>query len=299
VRGVVLCEVIAAIKEVPQDAGAGKTRATEEVLREYPHAVTQIVGDDLRAFHPAYEHLLTNAPALMPDATAQASGAWVRMSIDYALENRHSIIVEGTFRRPDVTMSEARHFHDAGFSTHVVALAVPAPVSRLSTLQRYADGIRQSGQARWTPLEAHEAGFEGTPRTVAAAEHSLTSTASASTPVPVPRSSTSGGQRPDSPARHPRSRSGDSLRWAPRPRSFGSAISTTTSPTSETEANSTRACCRCSANSRSTPATSSPPLIPTREAAAAATQPDSSLSNAKRKTRNTATRAVRPGPPQR
>lgn len=152
--------------------GAGKTRATEEVLREYSQTVTEIVGDDLRAYHPAYRQLLRESPALMPDATAQASGAWVRMAIDHALEHRHSIIVEGTFRRPELTLGEAHRFHEAGFSTHLVALAVPAPVSRLSTFQRYVDGVRESGQARWTPLKAHEAGFEGTPHTVADAEQS-------------------------------------------------------------------------------------------------------------------------------
>ncbi len=150
--------------------GAGKTRATDEVLRVYPERVVNIVGDDLRAYHPAYRELQREAPALMPDATAQASGAWVRMSIDYALENRISVAVEGTFRRPEVTLSEATRFHAAGFRTHLVALSVPAAVSRLSTLDRYVTDHRESGQARWTPLEAHEAGYEGTPRTVAAAE---------------------------------------------------------------------------------------------------------------------------------
>jgi UDP-N-acetylglucosamine kinase len=142
----------------------------DEVLRSYPERIVAIVGDDLRGFHPAYEDLMDAAPASMPDATAQASGAWVRMAIDYALEHRISVAVEGTFRRPELTLGEAERFHAAGFHTHLVALSVPAAVSRLSTLARYVTDHRESGHARWTPLDAHDAGYAGTPRTVAAAE---------------------------------------------------------------------------------------------------------------------------------
>lgn len=151
--------------------GAGKTRATNEIRAQCRGSdITAIVGDDFRSLHPAYARLVSEAPALMPDATAPAAGAWVRMGIDLALETRSSILVEGTFRRPEVTLGEADRFKAAGYQTHLIALSVPASLSRLSTLGRYVEDHRRSGEARWTPLEGHDAGYAGTPATVAAAE---------------------------------------------------------------------------------------------------------------------------------
>ncbi|CAD6016141.1 zeta toxin family protein [Agreia sp. COWG] len=153
-------------------SGSGKTKALQSIVAATPGDPVAIVGDDLRAFHPAYARLLEDAPTEMPDATAQASGAWVRMSIDYARDHKVSVVIEGTFRNPDVTILEAARFHEAGYRTHVVALAVPGAVSRLSTLDRFVADARVGRDARWTPLEGHQRGYEGTPRTVAAAEQS-------------------------------------------------------------------------------------------------------------------------------
>ena len=53
------------------------------------------VGDGLRPFHDGFEMLACDPPWLMPNATAQACGAWVRRGIDHALEHRCSLLLEG------------------------------------------------------------------------------------------------------------------------------------------------------------------------------------------------------------
>lgn len=150
--------------------GAGKSRAMNEVRESYPgRHFAEIVGDDLRLFHPDYQRFLDTDPAHMPDITAQASGAWVRMSIEYARQQGLDVIIEGTFRNPALPITEAERFKVAGFDTRVVALAVPEVVSRASTLDRFVEGMRSEGFARWTPLEAHELGWAGVPQAVLAA----------------------------------------------------------------------------------------------------------------------------------
>lgn len=158
--------------------GAGKTMGLQRARGLHPGTdFVPIVGDDLRAYHPAYLRLLSNAdPALMPSATAQASAAWVRRSIVHAREHRYSVIVEGTFRDPATTLSTARAFAEAGHHVHLVALAVPAAVSKLSCLERYYRDVdpKQNPDpatrvARWTPMAAHDAGYVGVPLTLAAA----------------------------------------------------------------------------------------------------------------------------------
>jgi len=150
--------------------GAGKTAAQLHVRALNPGvSLVPIVGDDLRRHHPDYDRLLETDPLSMPTATAGASAAWVEASLEYAKQNRYSVLVEGTFRRPEVTLGTAAAFHEAGFRTHVIALAVPAWESRLSTLERFVADHVAGRAARWTPVEAHDAGVVGTPKTLVAA----------------------------------------------------------------------------------------------------------------------------------
>lgn len=146
---------------------AGKSQAMAAV--EQRHAGRDLVpltGDELRAFHPRYEELLLEHPLLFPNATAQASGAWVRMSIDYAREHRFGLVIEGVFRVPEMTVSTAEEFAAAGYQVEVVGLGVRAERSRLDSLHRYLEA------GRWTPPAAHDGAYRMMPETIAAAEAS-------------------------------------------------------------------------------------------------------------------------------
>lgn len=148
--------------------GAGKTRAGRDAIAVSGQLVTSIIGDDLRAFHPAYSHLLKQAPADMPAATAQASGAWVERSIEFAAGNRISAMVEGTFRNLDTTLSTARLFKERGFQIQAVVVAVSPEVSRASIAGRYVADARRYETARFTPLKAHDDAYRALPLTIAA-----------------------------------------------------------------------------------------------------------------------------------
>jgi hypothetical protein len=149
---------------------AGKTRAQEAVMAANPDAqLVPVTGDDLREYHPDYPRLAEQDPLAMPAATAPVSSGLIRLALDHALANRFSVLLEGTFRDPDMVMGTAARFARAGYRVEVVAVATPAPVSRLSAEQRSLGG--SGGRfGRWTPPEAHEAGLAGSPRVVAALE---------------------------------------------------------------------------------------------------------------------------------
>lgn len=148
--------------------GAGKSRVNVTVMSEHPEPVVAIIGDDLRIFHPSYADLVQGDPSVMPDATAQASGQWVERSIAYAAENGISVLVEGTFRRPEVTLSTAHRFKERGFRVQVVLLAVSPEVSRLSIARRYLRDVETSGHGRFTSLAAHDAAYDAMPDTIKA-----------------------------------------------------------------------------------------------------------------------------------
>lgn len=150
--------------------GAGKTAGQLHVRRLYPdRSITPIIGDDLRRFHRDYDRLMEQDPLRMPEATAPASAAWVEACLEHARVERFHTLVEGTFRRPEVTLGTVREFRAAGYRTHLVAVAVPPWESRLSTLERFVVDHAAGRAARWTPLAAHDAGVRGTRATLRAA----------------------------------------------------------------------------------------------------------------------------------
>lgn len=66
--------------------GAGKTRATHLVRVSGLHdgPLLPVNGDDLRQYHPDYDRLCDEEPLAMPERTAKASAAWIRMTMEYA-----------------------------------------------------------------------------------------------------------------------------------------------------------------------------------------------------------------------
>lgn len=147
---------------------AGKTRAQAAIRAESPELVS-ITGDDLRRYHPGYRQLVADDPLRMPEATAPTSAGLIRLALDHAIEHRYPVLLEGTFRDPAMVTGTAERFAQTGYRVEVVAVATPAPVSRLAAEQRFL-GARNALSARWTPPEAHESALAASPEVVAALE---------------------------------------------------------------------------------------------------------------------------------
>lgn len=145
--------------------GAGKSRVVAMAAADHQGSV-EINGDDLRKYHPAYDQLMETAPLKMPEVTAEASGRWVGMSAEYLRDQRTGVVLETTMRQVDVVSKTASEFKAAGYSIEARCLAVPAAVSRLGTVQRYAEQIRHAGAGRWTATTAHDAAVAAMPETV-------------------------------------------------------------------------------------------------------------------------------------
>ncbi|GAA0925023.1 zeta toxin family protein [Streptomyces thermoalcalitolerans] len=146
---------------------AGKTQAMKAARQRYAdRQLVPLTGDKLRPYHPRHEEILENEPWLFPNATGQASGAWVRMSIEYARDHRYSLMLEGVFRDPAMTLATAEEFAGLGYRVEVVGLGVRAERSRLDSLNRFLEG------GRWTPPDLHDLAYRMMPETIAAAEAS-------------------------------------------------------------------------------------------------------------------------------
>ena len=109
----------------------------------------------------------------MPAATAELSGWLVDRTLAHAAEHHYSTVVEGTLRRPATTLNTIRQFAEQGASTHLVVLGVSPFDSWSGCIDRYLTMLESGRAARWTPLEAHDAGLAGTPDTLTAAASDL------------------------------------------------------------------------------------------------------------------------------
>ena len=143
--------------------GSGKSRASARLLAEYDGMVA-LSGDDLRIFHPQFRKLINDDPEHAGRTLAEVTRPWVRSAIQDALENRHSLLLEGTFGDPEITLVTADRFRQAGFQVRIVALASPRVLSVITVASRYLRDLKMEAPTRFTRLSAHDRGYDGTAR---------------------------------------------------------------------------------------------------------------------------------------
>jgi len=146
--------------------GAGKSTAVAAFAQTRDDPLTQVVGDDLRQVHPAYDELMRTSPGLMPAATAQAAAEWVAMALATAAERRWNVVWETTFRSPEALARDILRFTTAGYRVGVTALAVPRPVSMRSTVERYLAMVETFGVGRTVPVKAHDDAYHAAATTL-------------------------------------------------------------------------------------------------------------------------------------
>jgi|GEM_PF-3161094 len=146
---------------------AGKSVAQSRIDRWYGRSFLAVDSDELRQHHPRFEHIAATDPVRLPVLVNQAASEWTRRLIGYAREHHIDTIVENTFHNPDTIVDSATQFRQAGYHTHVVALAVPPEVSRLAMVDRFTTS-HQAGDlaARWTTRTAHDKAATGVVDTV-------------------------------------------------------------------------------------------------------------------------------------
>jgi len=148
--------------------GAGKSAAVDDAISEFAGkgGCAQIIGDDLRSYHPRYESLLTQDDKTAAFFTDRDTGRWVEKSIEYAIKHRLNVVIEGTMRDSDKVVSTLKALRDAGYQVEARALAVNSKLSQQGILQRYEAQKKDRGTGRMTTAQAHDAAYRGLPSTL-------------------------------------------------------------------------------------------------------------------------------------
>jgi hypothetical protein len=108
----------------------------------------------------------------MPNITRPAARWWQDRAATYLQAGRYHTLLEGGFRDPTRVLATAERFADAGYQVRICALAVPAALSRLGIIERYARQIEVAGTGRWTTAASHDADYTGTIRVLRLAQAS-------------------------------------------------------------------------------------------------------------------------------
>lgn len=148
--------------------GAGKSAAVAAAVEDLAGkgGCVQIIGDDFRSYHPAYQPLMQSDDKTAAFYTDRDTGQWVEKSIEYAKTSRVNLVIEGTMRDPDKVAQTMTTLRAAGYQIHAQALAVNERFSQQGILQRYEGQKQDRGTGRMTTHQAHMAAYRGMPHTL-------------------------------------------------------------------------------------------------------------------------------------
>jgi len=153
--------------------GAGKSAAVDEAMNGLNQrgGAVQIIGDDLRNYHPKYAWLMETDDKTAAFYTDRDTGRWVEKAIAEAKARRVNIVIEGTMRDSDKVADTMGSLRAVGYEIDARALAVNARLSEQGILQRYEHQKADRGVGRMTTPEAHKAAYEAMPATLERIEH--------------------------------------------------------------------------------------------------------------------------------
>lgn len=148
--------------------GAGKSASLEAAVDELQirGGAAQIIGDDLRNYHPRYAELLSRDDKTAAFYTDRDSGRWVEKAIQHAKEQRVNLVIEGTMRDGAKVAETMTSLRAAGYEIDARALAVNERLSWQGVLQRYEAQRADRGSGRMTAPHSHRDAYEGMPLTL-------------------------------------------------------------------------------------------------------------------------------------
>jgi UDP-N-acetylglucosamine kinase len=141
--------------------GAGKSAAVSRLLRAATDAPAVVSAEGLAAFHPDYIEECRWRPIGARSALAPLVAEWLSEALDFAREQRRSIVLEGSFSNAPAVFGTVEGFAQAGFSTGIVVVAARRSESLLTSASRFLEARRRSMPALFTDRESHSRGWVG------------------------------------------------------------------------------------------------------------------------------------------
>lgn len=138
--------------------GAGKSQSIKQIQKKYFSDKKALVinGDEFRRFHPNFVEIQNKYGKEAANYTGQFAGAITEKMIDKAISEKVNIIVEGTFRTPEIPIKTLNQFQNNGYKTGVSITTTQGELSWASTQLRFKEMQEAGMPARYTPKPAHD-----------------------------------------------------------------------------------------------------------------------------------------------
>lgn len=154
----------------PAAGKSGLLRQKELELAQQGGSVT-INGDEFRRFHPRNDEIKRQHGKDSAFYTDKDSARWIEQLIQETQKRKINVILEGTMRRPEVTVKTAEAYRDSGFEVNASIMATHPAQSWLRVHQRYEHGLTKNpDDARFTQKHSHDVAVTGVRETVKAIE---------------------------------------------------------------------------------------------------------------------------------
>ena len=134
--------------------GAGKS-GLENMVNIKKNYVS-ISGDDYREYHPRFKEINLEYGREASKYTQQWAAEITEKLIKELRKEKYNLIIEGTLRTAELPLKEANAFKKAGYNVELNVVAVKGEKSRLGTIQRYEEMLKQGKVPRMTPKEHHD-----------------------------------------------------------------------------------------------------------------------------------------------
>ncbi|MFF0265567.1 zeta toxin family protein [Kribbella sp. NPDC004536] len=144
----------------PGDGKATVTALARAVLAERGRPIV-VSATAYEPYHPRFYEPITDVPPAAGRYVAADGRRWYEQAVEWAMRQRHDVIVEIDLSAPEEFADCARAFKNAGFQVEVALLAVHEALSRLGVLERHLRALENFGFGRLTTQGAHDAGYVG------------------------------------------------------------------------------------------------------------------------------------------
>lgn len=143
--------------------GAGKTAllTSSQTELEKQGPTIRIVGDDLRAYHPAFSSLQAADAETASRQTQIDAGRWTEKLLAAATERGVHVVFETTMRTPDNVTRVVEMAKDEGYRVEARVVAVNPRVSWQGCLYRFEEMHHAGEAARVPPRNVHDAAVTG------------------------------------------------------------------------------------------------------------------------------------------
>ncbi len=138
--------------------GAGKSTIISLIIGNFDTDEEPVIVnlDEIRKYHPSYENIFRARPFELALHTQGDSWRWTKRLLRDARRARNHVIYETTLRYLDPTINIIQSFLAEDYTFNLHALAVHERKSILGIYARYERDLKNTGIARWIPLDFHD-----------------------------------------------------------------------------------------------------------------------------------------------